>query len=181
MPRLDEYRLTELEVEQEAVVDCRDETAIGLAPGALVTDYDFTVPRRPQSAEVRRPSWSDGRPALRDNPRRLSGSAPRDVDVERIGPPPSSFVRPASLIHGALGRTRTSVPRIRRPLLCPLSYEGACWAPSVYRRGSRQHLAVGGQFDPSPGQMRDEVTRLPPDARRSAARGDVKGPNTYVT
>ena len=42
MPRLSEYRLTELVVELAAVLDCRDEAALGLAQGELTRDYDFT-------------------------------------------------------------------------------------------------------------------------------------------
>ena len=42
---LNEYRLTELEVELAAVLDCRDAAALGLTPGDLVRDYDFIVPQ----------------------------------------------------------------------------------------------------------------------------------------
>lgn len=41
LPRLSEYRLTEIAVDLEAVLDCRDETAFGLAKGDLTKDYDF--------------------------------------------------------------------------------------------------------------------------------------------
>lgn len=43
MLRLNEYRLTDLEVELAAAFDCRDASALGLAPDALVGDYDFTT------------------------------------------------------------------------------------------------------------------------------------------
>jgi len=54
MPRLREYRLTELDVALEAVLDCRDATALGLAAEDLVKDYDFTIPQAVAAAAVRR-------------------------------------------------------------------------------------------------------------------------------
>ncbi|MEX1254681.1 MAG: RES family NAD+ phosphorylase [Dehalococcoidia bacterium] len=39
--KLNDFRLSELEVELEAVLDCHDETALGLAAGVLSRDYDF--------------------------------------------------------------------------------------------------------------------------------------------
>jgi RES domain-containing protein len=43
VPRLNQYRLTELAVELHAVLDCRDATAVGLDAGTLVQDYDFAT------------------------------------------------------------------------------------------------------------------------------------------
>jgi RES domain-containing protein len=43
MPRLNQYRLTELNVDLKAVLDCRDAAALGLDAGALVQDYDFAT------------------------------------------------------------------------------------------------------------------------------------------
>ncbi len=43
LPRLNEYRLTELRVELRAVLDCRDAAALGLSPDDLVRDYDFAI------------------------------------------------------------------------------------------------------------------------------------------
>jgi RES domain-containing protein len=54
MPRLSEYRLTELAVELAAVLDCRDERALGLAAGDLVEDYDFTRPQAIAAAAIDR-------------------------------------------------------------------------------------------------------------------------------
>jgi len=42
MPRLSEYRLTEIAVELDVVLDCRNETLLGLTTGDLTHDYDFT-------------------------------------------------------------------------------------------------------------------------------------------
>ena len=52
LPQLNEYRLTELDVEVEAVLDCRDARALGLAADALVGDYDFTVTREIAAAAI---------------------------------------------------------------------------------------------------------------------------------
>jgi len=41
--KFNDMRLTEIEVELAAVLDCRDVTALGLALGDLVRDYDFTL------------------------------------------------------------------------------------------------------------------------------------------
>ena len=43
LPQLNEYRLTELEVELEAVLDCRNAAALGLSPEDLIRDYDFAT------------------------------------------------------------------------------------------------------------------------------------------
>jgi RES domain-containing protein len=41
LPRLNRYRLTELDVDLNAVLDCRDAVALSLDTGALLQDYNF--------------------------------------------------------------------------------------------------------------------------------------------
>ncbi len=43
LPQLNEYRLSELEVELEVVLDCRDAAAFGLSPEDLIRDYNFAI------------------------------------------------------------------------------------------------------------------------------------------
>lgn len=43
MADLNEYRLSEIEVELTAVLDCRDASALGLNAGDLVRGYDFAI------------------------------------------------------------------------------------------------------------------------------------------
>lgn len=43
LPQLNEYRLSELEVELSAVLDCRDALALGLATADLIRDGDFVI------------------------------------------------------------------------------------------------------------------------------------------
>jgi RES domain-containing protein len=52
MPRLNQYRLTELNVDLEAVLDCRDAAALGLDAGALVQDYDFATTQALAAAAI---------------------------------------------------------------------------------------------------------------------------------
>ncbi|MBI4496616.1 MAG: RES family NAD+ phosphorylase [Chloroflexi bacterium] len=52
LPQLNEYRLSELAVELGAVLDCRDAAALGLSPGALVRDYDFTLTQEIAAAAI---------------------------------------------------------------------------------------------------------------------------------
>lgn len=49
---LNEYRLTELEVELAAVLDCRDAIALGLTPDDLVRDYDFAATQEIAAAAI---------------------------------------------------------------------------------------------------------------------------------
>ena len=60
-----------------------------------------------------------------------------------------SHVRVSYSRHGAPGRTRTSDTRFRKPLLCPLSYEGAAWFPRQPCRGG--NLAALGYPARRPG------------------------------
>ncbi|HUF54711.1 MAG TPA: hypothetical protein VMR52_13235 [Dehalococcoidia bacterium] len=43
LPQLNEYRLSEIDVALEAVLDCRDAAALGLSPEDLTCDYDFAM------------------------------------------------------------------------------------------------------------------------------------------
>jgi hypothetical protein len=52
MPRLNQYRLTELDVDLSAVLDCRDATNLGLEAGALVLDYDFATTQTLAAAAI---------------------------------------------------------------------------------------------------------------------------------
>jgi len=52
LPQLNEYRLSELEVELEAVLDCRDSAALGLSPKDLTRDYDFTITQEVAAAAI---------------------------------------------------------------------------------------------------------------------------------
>lgn len=49
---LNAYRLTELEVDLSAVLDCRDAAPLGLRPKDLVDDYDFTVTQQLAAAAI---------------------------------------------------------------------------------------------------------------------------------
>ena len=46
MPRLNTYRLSEIEVELSKVVDCRNITALGISLDDLLNDLDYTVSQR---------------------------------------------------------------------------------------------------------------------------------------
>jgi hypothetical protein len=52
MRDLNEFRLTELEVELTAVLDCRDAIALGLTPEDLVRDYDFIATQEIAAAAI---------------------------------------------------------------------------------------------------------------------------------
>lgn len=52
LPQLNEYRLSELEVELEAVLDCRDAAAFGLSPEDLIRDYDFAMTQEIAAAAI---------------------------------------------------------------------------------------------------------------------------------
>lgn len=52
LPRLNEYRLSELEVELESVLDCRDAASLGLAPDDLIRDYDFAITQEIAAAAI---------------------------------------------------------------------------------------------------------------------------------
>lgn len=52
MPQLNEYRLTELEVDLTRVLDCRDPSALGLAPEVLVDDYDVSTTQELGAAAI---------------------------------------------------------------------------------------------------------------------------------
>lgn len=52
LPQLNEYRLSELEVELEAVLDCRDAAAFGLSPEDLIRDYDLAITQEIAAAAI---------------------------------------------------------------------------------------------------------------------------------
>lgn len=52
LPQLNEYRLSEIEVELEAVLDCRDAAAFGLSPEDLIRDYDFATTQEVAAAAI---------------------------------------------------------------------------------------------------------------------------------
>lgn len=52
LPQLNEYRLSEIELELEAVLDCRDAAALGLSPEDLIRDYDFTITQEVAAAAI---------------------------------------------------------------------------------------------------------------------------------
>jgi hypothetical protein len=52
LPRLNEYRLSETEVELAAVLDCREPTALGLSPRDLIRDYDFRITQAIAAAAI---------------------------------------------------------------------------------------------------------------------------------
>ena len=58
MADLNDYRLSELEVELAAVLDCRDAAALGLSANDLIRDYDFTVTQRIAAAAMGK--WQKG-------------------------------------------------------------------------------------------------------------------------
>lgn len=49
---LNDYRVSELDAELEAVLDCRDAAALGLEPNDLVRDYDFEITQELASAAI---------------------------------------------------------------------------------------------------------------------------------
>jgi hypothetical protein len=52
MPQLNEYRLSELDVELEAILDCRDATALWLSHEDLMRDYDFAITQEIAAAAI---------------------------------------------------------------------------------------------------------------------------------
>ncbi len=54
LANLNEYRVSELEVETEAVMDCRDAAALGLDPDDLVHDYEFEITQELAAAAIAR-------------------------------------------------------------------------------------------------------------------------------
>ncbi len=54
LANLNEYRVSELEVETEAVLDCRNAAALGLDPDDLVHDYEFEITQELAAAAIAR-------------------------------------------------------------------------------------------------------------------------------
>lgn len=54
MAQLNDYRLSELDVELDAVLDCRDARVLGLTRADLIRDYDFTITQEIGAAVVDR-------------------------------------------------------------------------------------------------------------------------------
>lgn len=52
LPQLNEYRLSEIDVELEAVLDCRDAAAFGLSTEDLTRDYDFAITQEIAAAAI---------------------------------------------------------------------------------------------------------------------------------
>ena len=52
--QLNDYRLSELDVEVGAVLDCRDAAVLGLAPEDLIRDLGFTMTQQIASAAIAR-------------------------------------------------------------------------------------------------------------------------------
>ncbi len=52
LPQLNEYRLSELDVELDAVLDCRDAAAFGLSPEDLIRDYHFAMTQEIAAATI---------------------------------------------------------------------------------------------------------------------------------
>lgn len=52
LPQLNEYRLSELDVELETVLDCRDPAAFGLSAEDLIRDFDFTMTQEIAAAAI---------------------------------------------------------------------------------------------------------------------------------
>ncbi len=54
LDKLNDFRMSELEVELEAVLDCRDAAAFGLAADDLIRDYDFEATQELAAAAIAR-------------------------------------------------------------------------------------------------------------------------------
>ena len=54
LDKLNDFRMSELEVELVTVLDCRDATAFGLAANELVRDYDFEATQELAAAAIAR-------------------------------------------------------------------------------------------------------------------------------
>lgn len=52
MPRLNEYRLSEIAVVLSAVIDCRDLTALGIASDTLLIDLDYSASQHLSAAAI---------------------------------------------------------------------------------------------------------------------------------
>ncbi len=52
MSRLNIYRISEIDVELNAVIDCREIAALGICLDALLNDLDYTVPQRIAAAAL---------------------------------------------------------------------------------------------------------------------------------
>lgn len=52
LPQLNEYRLSEIELQLEAVFDCRDAAALGLTSNDLIRDYDFSITQQIAAAAI---------------------------------------------------------------------------------------------------------------------------------
>jgi RES domain-containing protein len=52
LPQLNDYRLSEIDVALEAVLDCRDAAAFGLSPEDLTWDYDFAITQEIGAAAI---------------------------------------------------------------------------------------------------------------------------------
>ncbi len=96
-PRINGYRLTEMEVSLSAVLDCRDPARIGIALDDLTRDYDFAVPQAIAAAALVRDAEAlliPSATALGDNivvfPEQLRSSSQLAVIASRA---PRLFVR----------------------------------------------------------------------------------------
>jgi RES domain-containing protein len=54
LDKLNDFRLSELEVDLARVIDCSDAAALGLAPEVLIRDYDFAITQELASAAIAR-------------------------------------------------------------------------------------------------------------------------------
>jgi RES domain-containing protein len=52
LPQLNEYRLSEIDVELEDVLDCRNAAAFGLMPDDLTREYDFAITQEIAAAAI---------------------------------------------------------------------------------------------------------------------------------
>lgn len=52
LPQLNEYRLSEVDVELESILDCRYAAAFGLSPEDLTRDYDFAITQEIAAAAI---------------------------------------------------------------------------------------------------------------------------------
>ena len=52
LDKLNDFRMSELEVELEAVLDCRDAAELGLSPEDLIRHYDFAITQEIAAAAI---------------------------------------------------------------------------------------------------------------------------------
>ena len=52
MPRLNEYRLSEIAIDLSFVIDCRDLTTLGITVGDLLSDLDYSTSQHIGAAAV---------------------------------------------------------------------------------------------------------------------------------